>query len=283
MASQHVARSVHTETVMGTVVSFDVRDPKPAAAAVQAACDWLHEVDQTFSTYRADSTISRLDRGELLPLDAGADIDHVLRACARLRRETRGAFDVRATGRLDPSAYVKGWAAEHAAHILEEHGLRHFQINAGGDIVVRGDADHPGQGWRIGIRHPSEPDRFAGVTRLHDQAIATTARYERGDHVIVPATGQPAVDVRSVTVVADDLGWADGWSTALFAAGIEREGLLDARTDIEAMIITDTTVTLTPQFPVIDVDEQQAPRPTTDRARRASREPRRSTCATGTP
>lgn len=245
-----LGRSVHAETVMGTVVTFDVRDRAPAAAAIDTACRWLHDVDRTFSTYRPDSAIRRLDRGELLPMNADEDVDRVLNACAALHRESRGAFDVRATGRLDPSAYVKGWAAQRAATILEHHGLRHFQINAGGDVVVRGDAERPDEGWRIGIRHPTEPDRVAGVAHLRNTAIATTARYERGDHVVFAVARRPADDVSSVTVVADDLGWADAWSTALFAAGTDRLALLDTRTDLEAMIVAGETVTITPGFPL---------------------------------
>lgn len=250
MASAAVTRYVHTEAVMGTIVCFDVRDAVPASEAVHAACAWLHEADRTFSSYRPDSTISRIDRSELLPMDASVDVNDVLTACADLHRQTRGAFDVRATGRLEPAAYVKGWAAQRAAAILERHGLRRFQINAGGDVVVRGDASHPGSGWRIGIRHPTRPDRLAGIARLHDAAIATTARYERGDHVADPLTGRPVGDVSSVTVVAGDLGWADAWATALFAAGADRLALLESRTDIEALIIAGATVLSTPRFPL---------------------------------
>lgn len=251
MATATVTRYVHTEAVMGTIVSFDVRDPVPATEAVGVACEWLHEVDRTFSTYRPESTIRRIDRGELLPMDASVDVNDVLTACADLRRQTGGAFDVRATGRLEPAAYVKGWAAQRAATILERHGLAHFQINAGGDVVVRGDAGDPGSGWRIGIRHPTSPERLAGVACLHDTAIATTARYERGDHVTDPHTGRPADDVSSVTVVADDLGQADAWATALFAAGADRLALLDTRRDLEALIIAGANVISTPGFPLV--------------------------------
>lgn len=251
MATETVKRYVHTEAVMGTTVSFDVRDPVPATEAVRVACQWLHDVDHTFSTYRPDSTIRRIDRGELLALDASVDVNAVLTACADLHRQTRGAFDVRATGRLEPAAYVKGWAAQRAAAILERHGLQHFQINAGGDVVVRGDAGDPGAGWRIGIIHPTRRELLAGVACLHDAAIATTARYERGDHVTDPHTGRPADDVSSVTVVADDLGWADAWATALFAAGADRLALLDTQPDIEALIIDGATVICTPGFPLV--------------------------------
>lgn len=242
-------RYVHAEAVMGTVVSFDVRDARPAACAVRAACAWLHEVDRTFSTYRPDSTISRLDRGELLLADAGTDVAHVLSACARLHRETRGAFDVRATGRLEPAAYVKGWAAQRAAELLEVHGLTHFQVNAGGDVVVRGDAERDGEGWRIGVRHPAHPERIAAVARLHDSSIATSAPYERGGHIVDPSTRRPVTDVASVSVVADDLGWADAWATALVAAGEQRLALLEARANVEALIVVGDERIASPGFP----------------------------------
>lgn len=249
MSATASGRTVHVEEVMGTIVSFDVRDSAPASTAVREACDWLHEVDHTFSTYRDDSAISRIDRGELLVADAGRDVEHVLAACARLHRETNGAFDIHAAGRLDPSAYVKGWAVQRAAAVLEGHCLRHFQINAGGDVVVRGDAGPPGEGWRIGVRHPRQPARLAAVTRLRDASIATSASYERGDHIGAPAARGSAAEAASVTVVAEDLGWADGWSTALFAAGAERLALLESHREIEGLLIVGDVMTLSSGFP----------------------------------
>jgi len=185
----------------------------------------------------------------LLVADAGQDVQHALAACARLRRETNGAFDIHAAGRLDPSAYVKGWAVQRAADVLEGHCLRHFQINAGGDVVVRGDAGPPGEGWRIGVRHPRQSARLAAVARLRDASIATSARYERGDHIVAPSARGSAAEAASVTVVADDLGWADGWSTALFAAGAERLALLESHRDIEGLLIVGDVVTLSSGFP----------------------------------
>src|SRR4051794_16455416 len=119
--------NVHVEHVMGTVVSVDMRAGSPRALA--AAMDWLHEVDARFSTYRADSEIARLDRGELLLADASPDVRAVLERCMALRRETGGYFDVRATGRLDPSALVKGWAAQRAADLLSAGGLSDFCLS----------------------------------------------------------------------------------------------------------------------------------------------------------
>src|SRR5690349_24653267 len=105
------SRSVHVDRVMGTVVSLDVRDASEPAveAAFARLMDWLHYVDRRFSTYRYDSDVSRIDRGELAVEDAGTDVRWILDRCAALRAETGGAFDERASGRLDPSAFVKGW------------------------------------------------------------------------------------------------------------------------------------------------------------------------------
>ncbi len=98
---------------------------------------WLRWVDATFSTYRPDSEISRLGRGERF--DPHPLVREVLDRCEELRVETDGWFDACAGGRLDPSGYVKGWAVERAAG----YGRGRCLIDAGGDVVLRGE-------WRVG-------------------------------------------------------------------------------------------------------------------------------------
>ena len=58
------------------------------------------------------------------------------------------------------------------------------------------------------------------VVSLRDQAMATSGRYERGDHVVDPATGQPAVGVDSATVVGPDAGMADALASAAMVHGL---------------------------------------------------------------
>src|SRR5439155_2069879 len=123
---------------------------------------WLRLVDARFSTFKADSEVCRLDRGELALADASADLRAVLDRCADLWRETDGYFDAYATGRLDPSGYVKGWSVQVASDRLVEAGSVNHCLNAGGDIRMRGRpaAD---QEWRVGIRHPWEADKLCWV------------------------------------------------------------------------------------------------------------------------
>ena len=94
--------------VMGIPVGIDVRDDGVDPEALDRAFDWLHWVDATFSTYRAESEISRLDAGTLAPEDAAPEVRAVLARCQALRERTGGCFDVRARGALDPSDFVKG-------------------------------------------------------------------------------------------------------------------------------------------------------------------------------
>lgn len=206
---------------MGTAVSIDIVDDLPAsttAAMIDDVCGWLHEVDRRFSTYRADSEVNRLHRGELRIDDCSADLRHVLDACAELWRDTDGYFDAYATGPLDPSGYVKGWSVEVASTRLVAAGSRRHCINAGGDIRTRGhNADgHP---WRIGIRHPWQADKLSWVLAVTDRAVATSGSYERGEHVRNPRSGAAASGLRSVTVVGPDLAIADAYATAAFAMG----------------------------------------------------------------
>jgi thiamine biosynthesis lipoprotein len=213
-------RQVHVERVMGTVVSIDIRDPKPAAQAVERAVRWLHRVDATFSTYREDSAICRIDRRVLAAEDVDDDVAWVLRRCDELHVETGGFFSVRARGRLDPSALVKGWAVQRAADRLVADGFHNFCLTAGGDVVTRG-APSDGRRWQIGIQHPRDPTAIAMVLEASDLAVATSGAYERGQHITNPRTGRPPEGVLSVTVCGPDLGTADAYSTAAFAMGID--------------------------------------------------------------
>jgi thiamine biosynthesis lipoprotein len=216
---------VRVERIMGTVVSIDVRDPDlqvPAVtAAIEAAVAWLRDVDGRFSVYREGSEIRRLDRGELALDDCHPDVRHVLRSCDDLRIATEGAFDARRhrpDGGLDPSGFVKGWAVDEAADLLVAAGARSFSINAGGDVVVRGEPS-PGKAWRVGVRHPQDPARVAAVLEVRGGAVATSGLYERGAHIRDPRSGAVPEELVSVTVLGPHLGPADAYATAAFAMG----------------------------------------------------------------
>ncbi len=206
--------------IMGTTVSIDVRDVRVDQAALDLALAVLRDVDARFSTYKPDSQISMIDRGQLDADDADPDVREVLLACALLSAESGGAFDAWRDGHLDPSGYVKGWAAESATDVLRAAGARNFCLNLGGDVICAGECE-PGQPWRVGVRHPDDGRRMLAVLWVRDGAVATSGLYERGGHVTDARTGAVADAWRSLTVVAADLVTADSIATAALARGAD--------------------------------------------------------------
>jgi thiamine biosynthesis lipoprotein len=208
------------EQIMGLPILVDVRDDVQEAA-FEDVFAWLRHVDATYSTYRADSPISRIARGELSPDDASPEVRRVLARCEELQSETDGFFDAFHSGTLDPSGLVKGWAIDRAAELLESAGLRNFAINAGGDIRLLGRA-LPDSAWRVGIQHPLERGEVVAVVTGDDLAIATSGTYARGEHIVDPHRGLPPDRILSVTVTGPLLGTADAYATAAFAMGPHR-------------------------------------------------------------
>jgi thiamine biosynthesis lipoprotein len=237
--------------IMGMPVVVDVRDDDVDERVLEQMFDWLRVVDAIFSTYKEDSEISRLSRGELAVVAAHRDVREVLERCEALRIETDGYFDVRAatSDAIDPSGLVKGWAVDRAVSILEEAGVRNYAVNVAGDMRLRGRAV-PEPCWSVGIRHPLEPSAIVAVVEANDLAVATSGAYARGDHVLDPHTRRPPLGVLSVTITGPELATADAYATAAFAmgeAGIHWTARLHG---YEAMtILANERVLSTPGFP----------------------------------
>ncbi len=230
---------------MGTVFSFDVRggDPGAVRSALEEAVAGLHRVDEVFSTYRDDSQISRLVRGELTVDECDPEVAEVLELGAEAERTSEGWFSTSYEGRLDPTGIVKGWSVERAARRLADvPGVSGVSLNGGGDVQLLG-VPGPQRPWRVGVSDPLRPGGLAAVISaagLSELAVATSGTAERGAHIVDPRTGRSAVtDLVAVTVVAPSVTWADCWATAAFAMG-SRQGSrwLESLPDVEALLIT---------------------------------------------
>ncbi|MDP2654778.1 MAG: FAD:protein FMN transferase [Candidatus Omnitrophota bacterium] len=132
---------------------------------------------------------------------------------------------------IDLGGIAAGYAIDEAAKILREEGFQSFYIDIGGDIYA-GGRNCEGRPWRIGIRDPRFPSRFAGIVEIENAAITTSGNYEkyyevngqRWSHIINPVTGFPQKGVVSSTVIAPTALENDALSTALCVLP-PREGL----------------------------------------------------------
>ncbi len=222
-------RRSYTEMIMGLPISIHLRgivdrhvgDGTAEARAVQRVWDDLRTADRIFSTYREDSDISRIARGEIGVAAADPAVREVLDLAAEARRRTAGTFDVHYAGRLDPSGIVKGWAVARAARHLDLPGVDWY-LNAGGDIALHSGPGRPP--WRVGIEDPADTNNVMAVIEASDGAIATSGGAHRGAHILDPRTRAAAAGIAQATVVGPDLVWADVFATAFVAAGSAAPG-----------------------------------------------------------
>ena len=187
-----MARKRYEINVWGTVLFLDLGSTSITESqidqAVESVKDFVFEVDEVFSTYK------------------------------------EGAFDPWAvSGGFDPSGYVKGWAADVAADVLVAAGVGHVQVNAAGDLALRGGWFDSAAGvvkpWSIGVVNPDNRAEIVQVYEITDGAIATSGTYERGAHIHDPLNGLIAIGAKSATVVGPE-GWlCDAMATAVMVGG----------------------------------------------------------------
>jgi thiamine biosynthesis lipoprotein len=223
------------EQVMGTVFSLDLRVPVHDDV-VDDVVHWWHQVDEVFSTYRPESAISRLGRGETTVDECPPEVAEVLELCAVVGRTSGGWFTALPGGVLDPSGLVKGWSVERASAMLVAAGSTAHAINGGGDVRFVGEPV-PGTPWRIGIADPLNARELIAVVVGRDLAVATSGVAERGCHVVDPFTGRPAEALASVTLVGADLTLVDAYATAALAMGERCRDWIEGLAGTEGLVV----------------------------------------------
>jgi thiamine biosynthesis lipoprotein len=221
---------------MGLPVSIHVRADRPGVldghevrTAVEQAFAVLRRVDLVFSTWREDSELMRVRRGDLDPARAHPWLVEVEQLCAEAHRRTAGLFSASygADG-YDPTGVVKGWAVEQAAmHLRHVQGIS-WCVNAGGDLLAGTGRGASPSTWRVGLEDPRTPGVVAARIPLRVGGLATSGAAARGAHVVDPRTGADIAGDGSATVWGPTLVWADVWATALFVDPSAGEAALAA-------------------------------------------------------
>ena len=110
---------------------------------------------------------------------------------------------------IDFGGFGKEYAADRAATLLADAGVRHGYVNLGGDMRFIGP-DLDGRPWSIGIQDPRGPDGVIASIPVSSGALATSGDYERFFeidgrrycHILDPRDGMPVRYWRSVSVLA---------------------------------------------------------------------------------
>jgi thiamine biosynthesis lipoprotein len=140
---------------------------------------------------------------------------------------------------IEFGAMGKGYAVDRIVRLLVGAGVSSALVDFGSTLYALGRPPE-GNVWRVGIRHPRNPNRVLDVVGLRDRAVATSGDDQQGvvirgcryGHILDPRTGRPARRAASASVVAPTALQADALSTAAFVLGpgdgvdlLERLGL----------------------------------------------------------
>jgi thiamine biosynthesis lipoprotein len=236
----------YVQHVMGMPITLAMRGDHADDAAGRRAWDAvmaeLTEVDRVFSTYRRDSAISRLGRGETTIEACPPEVAEVLELGRRAAERSGGAFRVwrddphGEAARLDTDGVVKGWAVQRASSIVRSLPGTDFCLSAGGDMVCH-TASPKGWPWRIGIEDPHDVTRLKATVAVRRGAVATSGFAQRGTHIVDARSGHVPTGVASVTVVSDLLTWADIDATSAFAMGQEAAEWLAGRPGRSGLVV----------------------------------------------
>jgi len=149
---------------------------------------------------------------------------------------------------LDLGAIAKGYAADEAARILRENGVKSGLIDLGGNIYALGKKPD-GKLWKIGVQNPFEPRGSSFATlEVADKTLVTSGIYERYfeengkryHHILDTATGFPVENgLASVTIISESSIDADAMSTMVFSMGLDLgTKFIERQKGIEAIFVT---------------------------------------------
>jgi len=180
VASDPLLRLEKSADAMGSTYSIAIygNDRVEMEAAVDAAFDEVHRLDEMLSNYKPDSEWSEVNRHAAeRPMKISPELFQLLSACVAYSRESEGAFDISVGPLMKVWGFYKG--SGHLPHrpevlaALTKVGYRHIHLDAAAQTVwfdrpgVELDPGGIGKGYAV--------DRMVDVLRQKGFSIALVA------------------------------------------------------------------------------------------------------------
>ena len=212
-----------------------------AEAIKQQVENELQHIDQTASTWKPDSEISRYNRAVSKDgFQLSDELREIMTLSEQLKVSTGGAFDIHHQGEeIDVSAIAKGYAVDRIADYLHDDlDIQDFLVEIGGEVKARGN-NAKAQPWIIAIYIPPSHAHIVGPrVTLKNTSIATSGLYFKENHIKNAETGYaPDHDLLSCSVIHPSNATADALATALYVMGAEAGLAWADQNKVEAIFI----------------------------------------------
>jgi len=155
---------------------------------------------------------------------------------------------------LDLGSLGKGFLIDKIGNLLELHGIEHFLINGGGDILLKSENPE-----KIILQHPLKPGYSFGYCESKDTAFAASAPSFRSwvdpttqaklHHLVSPHSSIPITEIAAVFVQAKSAFLADALATVFFVSPSEFHAAIQATFPCEyALFFPDESFWQSPGF-----------------------------------
>lgn len=219
------------------------------------------DFEQKYSRFIPTSIVSQVNQGKADPtLDT--QLVEMLRFAKKLETESNGGFTVHVgktlsrlgygTGSqdIDLGGFGKGWLIDLVAAEIVSQGVKHFCINAGGDIFATTKKN--GEAWTVGLEHPVQRRIALGTTQLSNSSLAVSAPGDRTwndhHHLIDTTKNTSATWHRAVYVRAKTATVADGVATTLYVTQEEKWAAVAQAFKCEYLILNGAEIHQSKQF-----------------------------------
>jgi len=147
---------------------------------------------------------------------------------------------------INLGAVGKGYVVDRVLEALRRWGVRCALVHSAQSSIGVIGKPPVGDGWRLGVTDPRNPEKALGSVVLTDSTMSTSGNWEQFfklegrmySHIIDPKSGQPAQGILSTTVIGPSAAVSDALATAFFVMGVERaRQFCEERGDIGAVLL----------------------------------------------
>lgn len=132
--------------------------------------------------------------------------------------------------KIDLGAIAKGYATQKATEYLLSQGIINYIINGGSSSMMLGLKTQDTPNYNIGLINPVNRYTNYGIVRANNVSITSSGsniqKFETKDgtwyhHIISPKTKKPEHFYYSISLLGQDAGLLDAYSTALFSMPLD--------------------------------------------------------------